>query len=124
MKQARRSPRWPRWSTVIARICRNGELWSGQCGCVTLRGLTDRRRTMPSPFLEIVELADGTVALRRPDEEGRPLLVIEFSEGGREFLQGHYVEVAKAMIDTGMQSAGQIMEEDADLELDEHRVLH
>ncbi|CEA05555.1 hypothetical protein BN1049_02143 [Pseudomonas saudimassiliensis] len=79
---------------------------------------------MPSPFLEIVELADGTVALRRPDEEGRPLLVIEFSEEARDFLQGNYVEVAKAMINTGMQMAGQIMEEDPDLELDEHRVLH
>src|SRR5690606_7523394 len=124
MKQARRSPGWRRWSIDIARICRNGELWFGQCGCVTLRGSTDRRRTMPPPFLEIVELADGTVALRRPDEEGRPLLVIEFSEEARDFLQGNYVEVAKAMINTGMQMAGQIMEEDPDLELDEHRVLH
>ena len=34
---------------------------------------------MPSPFLEIVELDNGKVALRRSDEEGEPLLVIEFS---------------------------------------------
>lgn len=79
---------------------------------------------MPSPFLEIIELADGTVALRRPDEEGKPLLTIEFSEEARDFLQGNYVEVAKAMIGAGMQVAGQIMEGDPDLEFDEHRVLH
>lgn len=79
---------------------------------------------MPSPFLEIIELADGTVALRRPDEEGKPLLTIEFSEEARDFLQGNYVEVAKAMISAGMQMAGQIMEEDPDLDFDEHRVLH
>ena len=79
---------------------------------------------MPSPFLEIIELADGTVALRRPDEEGKPLLTIEFSEEARDFLQGNYVEVAKAMIGAGMQVAGQIMEGDPDLELDERRVLH
>ncbi|WP_193074155.1 hypothetical protein [Pseudomonas sp. FME51] len=79
---------------------------------------------MPSPFLEIIELADGTVALRRPDEEGKPLLTIEFSEEARDFLQGNYVEVAKAMIGAGMQMAGQIMEEDPDLDFDEHRVLH
>ena len=79
---------------------------------------------MPSPFLEIIELADGTVALRRPDEEGKPLLTIEFSEEARDFLQGNYVEVAKAMIGAGMQMAGQIMEEDPDLNFDEHRVLH
>ena len=77
---------------------------------------------MPSSFLEIIELADGTVALRRPDEEGKPLLVIEFYEEAREFLQGNYVEVAKVMIGAGMQVAGQIMEEDPDL--DEYRVLH
>lgn len=77
---------------------------------------------MPSPFLEIIELADGTVALRRPDEEGQPLLVIEFSEEARAFLQGNYVEVARVMIGAGMQVAGQIMEEDPDL--DEQRILH
>ena len=79
---------------------------------------------MPSAFLEIIELADGTVALRRPDEEGKALLTIEFSEEARDFLQGNYVEVAKAMIGAGMQMAGQIMEEDPDLDFDEHRVLH
>src|SRR5690554_392290 len=124
MRRRQRSLRWPRRSSVIARECRSGERWSAQGGCDTLRGLTDRRRTMPSPFLEIIELADGTVALRRPDEEGKPLLTIEFSEEARDFLQGNYVEVAKAMISTGMQMAGQIMEEDPDLEFDEHRVLH
>lgn len=77
---------------------------------------------MSSPFLEIIELADGTVALRRPDEEGKPLVVIEFSEEARDFLQGNYLEVAKVMIGAGMQVAGQIMEEDPDL--DEHRILH
>ena len=77
---------------------------------------------MPSPFLEIVELADGTIVLRRPDEEGQPLLTVTFSEEARDFLQGNHVEVAKVMIGAGMQAAGQIMEDDVDL--DEHRVLH
>lgn len=78
---------------------------------------------MPSSFLEIIELADGTVALRRPDEKGKPLLRIEFSEEAREFLQGNYVEVAKVMIGAGMQVAGQLMEDGAD-DLDEQRILH
>ena len=52
------------------------------------------------------------------------MLTIEFSEEARDFLQGNYVEVAKAMIGAGMQVAGQIMEEDPDLDFDEHRVLH
>lgn len=77
---------------------------------------------MPSPFLEIVELANGKVALRRSDEDGEPLLVIEFSPDAKDFLQGHYIEVAKAMISAGMQVAGQVMEEDGSIP--EDRVLH
>ncbi|MEH6388295.1 MULTISPECIES: hypothetical protein [Pseudomonas] len=77
---------------------------------------------MPSPFLEIVELPNGKVALRRSDEDGEPLLVIEFSPDAKDFLQGHYIEVAKAMISAGMQVAGQVMEEDDTIP--EDRVLH
>ncbi|WP_341705976.1 hypothetical protein [Halopseudomonas sp.] len=81
---------------------------------------------MPSPFLEIVELANGKVALRRSDEEGEPLVVIEFSRDAREYLQESYIEVAKAMISAGMQAAGQMMDEDDgdDEVIPESRVLH
>ncbi|MCL5041210.1 MAG: hypothetical protein M1440_01825 [Gammaproteobacteria bacterium] len=77
---------------------------------------------MPSPFLEIVELSDGRVALRRSDDDGEPLLVIEFSVDAQDYLQGQYIEVAKAMISAGMQMAGQVIEEDE--LLPEERVLH
>lgn len=78
---------------------------------------------MPSsPFLEIVELENGKVALRRSDDEAEPLVVIEFSSDARDFLQGHYVEVAKAMISAGMQVAGQVMEEGEPHA--EDRILH
>lgn len=76
---------------------------------------------MPSPFLEIVELANGKVALRRSDEDGAPLMVIEFSEDAKDFLQGQYIEVAKAMITAGMQMAGQVIEDDV---VPEDRILH
>ncbi|WP_304638446.1 hypothetical protein [Pseudomonas sp.] len=77
---------------------------------------------MPSPFLEIVELDDGRVALRRSDDDGEPLLVIEFSDDARDFLQGQYLEVAKAMITAGMQVAGQVMDDEEPVP--EDRVLH
>ena len=77
---------------------------------------------MPSPFLEIVELDNGKVALRRSDEEGEPLLVIEFSVDAKDYLQGNYIEVAKAMISAGMQAAGQIMDEEEDEHIPEDRV--
>lgn len=77
---------------------------------------------MPSPFLEIVELDDGRVALRRSDDDGEPLLVIEFSDDARDYLQGQYLEVAKAMITAGMQVAGQVMDDEETVP--ESRVLH
>lgn len=78
---------------------------------------------MPSsPFLEIVELENGKVALRRSDDEAAPLVVIEFSGEAQDFLQGHYIEVAKAMINAGMQVAGQVMEEGEPHA--EDRILH
>lgn len=77
---------------------------------------------MPSPFLEIVELANGKVALRRSDESAEPLVVIEFSADAREYLQGHHIDVAKAMINAGMQVAGQVMEDGEPH--DENRILH
>ena len=61
---------------------------------------------MPSPFLEIVELANGKVVLRRSDDDGEPLVVIEFSTDAKDFLNGHHIDVAKAMISAGMQMAG------------------
>lgn len=77
---------------------------------------------MPSPFLEIIELEDGRIALRRSDDDAEPLVVIEFSHEAQDFLQGQHVEVAKAMISSGMQMVGQIMDEDQSIPDD--RVLH
>lgn len=77
---------------------------------------------MPSPFLEIVELANGKVVLRRSDDDGEPLVVIEFSADAKDFLNGHHIDVAKAMISAGMQMAGQVVDEDEFVP--EDRVLH
>ena len=64
---------------------------------------------MPTAFLEIVELPDGRIALRRADDE-ETLVTLEFSADAREFLQGQHVEVAKAMMNAGLQMAGRLIE--------------
>ncbi len=64
---------------------------------------------MPTAFLEIIELPDGRLMLRRAGDE-MVLVTLEFSEQARQFLQGQHIEVAKAMFDTGVQLAGQIAE--------------
>lgn len=77
---------------------------------------------MPTSFLEIVELPDGRIALRRADDE-EELVVLDFSEHAKEFLQGYHVEIAKAMLNVGVQMAGRLAE--GDFEQDEQpRVLH
>ncbi len=56
-----------------------------------------------SSFLEIVELEDGKIVLRRSDAEGEPLVKIEFSEDTRAFLTDATMDVAKAMIGAGIE---------------------
>ena len=51
---------------------------------------------MPTSFLEIVELADGRIALRRADDE-QALVTLEFSADAKAFLHEQHIEVAKAM---------------------------
>ena len=42
---------------------------------------------MPTSFLEIVELPDGRIELRRAEDEGS-LVTLDFSEDAKTFLQG------------------------------------
>ncbi len=77
---------------------------------------------MSTSFLEIVELSDGRIELRRAEDEGS-LVTLDFSEDAKVFLQGQHVEVAKAMLSVGVQMAGRLV--DGELERDEGpRVLH
>ncbi|MBA1184968.1 hypothetical protein [Stutzerimonas nitrititolerans] len=64
---------------------------------------------MPTSFLEIVELSDGSIVLRRAEDE-EVLVTLDFSEDAKVFLQGQHVEVAKAMFSVGVQMAGQMAE--------------
>jgi hypothetical protein len=59
---------------------------------------------MASSLFEIVELPDGEFALQRSGESGDPLVKIEFSEEAREYLRGSGLDVARAMIDAGIEA--------------------
>lgn len=78
---------------------------------------------MPTSFLEIVEMPDGRIVLRRA-EDGEVLVTLDFSEEARLFLQGQHVEVAKAMFNVGVQMAGKMAEGDFEYEDESPRVLH
>lgn len=68
-----------------------------------------------SSFYEIVELANGDVALQRADDDTQePLVVIRFSEESRMFLGDEKFNVAKAMIEAGMDAAGDVADQQAE----------
>jgi hypothetical protein len=86
------------------------------------------RSCVSSSFLEIVELANGDIVLQRAEDEGEPLVVIQFSEESRVYLMDNTLEVARAMIQAGIQAAAS-MAEQGELEIEEYeegqpRILH
>lgn len=58
-----------------------------------------------SALLEIVELVNGDIVLQRAGGEGGALMTIRFSDESREYLPEERLEVARAMIHAGIESA-------------------
>ena len=65
---------------------------------------------MTTSLLEIVDLGDGEVVLQRADDESEPLVSIQFSEEASAYLMEHNLEVAKVMIQAGIQAAAKMAE--------------
>ena len=69
---------------------------------------------MPALLFEIVELPNGDVVLQRADEgeeqNNSPLVAIRFSAESLFFLKDSKFDVAKAMIEAGMDRAGELIE--------------
>lgn len=87
---------------------------------------------MPSTttLYEIVMLPNGEFVLRRADEQDEPLIKIQFSRDAQSILQDAGMDVAKAMIDAGIDMVEQLGEEisedgqDLGADSDNPRVLH
>ena len=70
-----------------------------------------------SNYLELAQLPDGTVVLRRSDDHDNPIVKIEFSGESKDFLQGQELNVAKDMIRAGIESvSGNVTDFDEFLE--------
>lgn len=65
---------------------------------------------MATHLYEIVILGDGDYALQRSDGNGEPLVRIRFSKEAQHFLRDSSPDVAKAMIDAGIEAVEQISE--------------
>lgn len=74
---------------------------------------------------EIVELEDGEIVLRRAEKDsGKPLVSIQFSEEALYFLNESKFNVAKAMIEAGIEVANEVYAELEDSEEEVGATLH
>lgn len=82
---------------------------------------------MSASVLEIVDLGNGEIVLQRADDDSEPLVSIRFSDESRMYLMDNGMEVAKAMIQAGIQATATLMEQaEAEAEAADEgpRVLH
>lgn len=83
---------------------------------------------MPTSLLEIIDLGDGEIVLQRADDDREPLVTIRFSEESRLYIMDNGLEVAKAMIQAGLEAVSNLSEQ-TEIELEEEtasgpRILH
>lgn len=83
---------------------------------------------MSTSLLEIVDLGDGEVVLQRVEDDSEPLLSIQFSDEANAYLMGNNLEIARVMIQAGIEAAARLSELN-NLEVDtadmsERRTLH
>ncbi len=75
---------------------------------------------MSSSFYEIHELSTGEIILKRSEDEAgtAPLVSIRFSSESLEFLGRARFEVAKRMIEAGMEAASELADQSSDFASD------
>ncbi len=66
---------------------------------------------MSTSLLEIIDLGNGEIVLQRSDDSSDPLVTIKFSEESQIYLLENGLEVAKVMIQAGIQAAAAIAQE-------------
>lgn len=69
---------------------------------------------MSSALYEIAELPNGDIVLRKVDAEGEPLVSLHFSAESIAFMGEGKFEIAKAMIEAGMEAASDLVGQEED----------
>ena len=61
-------------------------------------------RKIMTNYLELAQLPDGSIVLRRSDDKENPIVKIEFSKESKDYLRGQELDVAKEMNRAGIES--------------------
>lgn len=78
-------------------------------------------------LLEIVELENGDLAIRRAEEDGEPLMIVAFSDELRETLDEKYVDVGRMMLTAGVQmvaESGYSLSPEAEASMEPQPIIH
>ena len=73
-----------------------------------------RLAVVSTSLLEIVDLGNGEIVLQRADESSDPLVTIKFSEESQVYLLDNGLEVAKVMLQAGIQAAATLVQDAED----------
>ena len=83
---------------------------------------------MSTSFLEIIDLGNGEYALKQADSEGEPLVNIRFSKESKAYLNDSSFDIAKIMIQAGIQAVAHMNDENEltleDKNAPQERILH
>lgn len=63
---------------------------------------------MSDPVIELVKLDNGDIALRQSDEPDEHMVVITFSDAVKNMLQIDQMDVARVMVEAGMDRVREI----------------
>ena len=107
----------------------SSECYRGLSLCDLMHSDSEKRGYLVSTsLLEIVDLGDGEVVLQRVEGDSEPLVSIQFSDEANAYLMGNNLEIAKVMIQAGIEAAAQLAEvnniEVEATEMSETRTLH
>lgn len=69
-----------------------------------------------SKLYEIIELSNGDITLQTDDPEREPLVVMKFSSELKRVLRDEKIDLAKAMVEAGLEFVAKLAEERAKVE--------
>ena len=67
-------------------------------------------KQISSAYLELAELQNGDIVLRRTDGQGEPMVLIRFSTESAAYMQGVQMEIARHMVQAGIYAFSQLQE--------------
>lgn len=71
-----------------------------------------------STFYEVIELSNGEIALQKEgDSRSKPLVTMRFSSELMQFLQDAKIDIAKVMIQAGLEHVAELANEYSESEL-------